>query len=224
MRGDLNRKSGAALIEACLVIIMLCLILFGILQLSLLIGARDVVTYAAVGSARSASVGSGNDKLWQVAFMLTIPTAGPMLTPSMEGSGANISGATQGAMWDHAVEGSPGNQQYWAERFLIPYFLGADSRGESRAILNYANWEQGATRVQSPELSASDRADAGAFVDSPVEVSQLVPLSMPFARVFYRQNMHSLWRNGGDQYAVPHIEFRETAAVENHAAYYMERE
>ena len=218
MRDRLKNKRGAALIESCLVIIMLCLILFGLLQVSYLLGARDIIAYASVGVARSASVGSDDFMLLKTTRMLTIPTGGPMLAPSSVTRGADVYGDTEGRKWDMAVETSPENEQYWTERFLIPFFLGTESYAESRAVLDYANWMQGATRVASPELHGTDTIEE-LILDTPVH--QYVPLAMPFARVFYRENLYPLWREGTEHPSVPHAFIRESAAMENHAAYYM---
>lgn len=230
MTGRPKSKAGAALVESCLVIIMLCLILFGMLQVSYLIGARDVIAYASVGVARSASVGFDDFMLYKAARMFTIPTAGPMLVPGVSSSRGGSSGYRQGELWDRAVENVPENEQYWTEKALIPFFLGAESPAEARAVLNYENWEVAATRVRSPELHGQDTLSER-ILDVPV--MQYVPMVMPFARVFYRKNVYDTYRNnaGGlaqnsfvgapTYFEVPHVFMRESAGMENHAAYYM---
>ena len=203
--------------ESCLVIIMLCLILFGLLQVSYLIGARDILAYASVGVARSAAVGFDDFMLYKTARMLTIPTAGPMLTPDTTAS-VRPSGATRGAMWDSAVETHASSEQYWAERYLIPFYLGAETPAEARAVLNYDNWEQSSTRVRTPEIIGSEAS--ADILDVPI--SQYVPMAMPFAAAYYRMNMYTLHRtDASTQIEVPHALMRESAAMENHAIYYL---
>lgn len=218
MRDRLKRKRGAALIESSLVIMMLCLILFGMLQVSYLIGARDVVSYASVGVARSAAVGMDDFMLYKAARMFTIPTAGPMSTPEIA-TGVDPSGNSMGQTWDNAVERNPGSEQYWQERYLIPFYLGAEDPAEARAVLNYDNWEQSATRVQAPEIVGSE-AEA-AILDVPVR--QYVPLALPFSRAWWPFNMFALYRSSGayNGQVVPHADMRESAGMENHALYYL---
>lgn len=78
-----RRKSceGAALIESCIVIILLCLILFGILQVSLVTAAYDVNIYAASCAVRSAAVGYSDKELDsmvnKVLHVAALPAAGP---------------------------------------------------------------------------------------------------------------------------------------------------
>ncbi len=76
-----KRCEGAALIESCIVIILLCLILFGILQISLVTAAYDVNLYAASCAARSAAVGYRDERQEDMANKVfnvaALPTLGP---------------------------------------------------------------------------------------------------------------------------------------------------
>ena len=56
-----KKCEGAAMVESCIVIILLCLILFGMLQLSIVTAAHDVNIYAASCGVRCAAVGYDND-------------------------------------------------------------------------------------------------------------------------------------------------------------------
>ena len=81
MRGRKGHKEGSAIVESCLVMAILCLVLFGILQVSYIIAARNVVNYSAVATARAASVGLNDFMLHKVSRYICIPAAGPAETP-----------------------------------------------------------------------------------------------------------------------------------------------
>jgi hypothetical protein len=72
-----KRCEGAALVESCIVIIILCLILFGILQLSILTAAHDVNIYAASSGARCAAVGYDNDMVEKSIRIAALANMGP---------------------------------------------------------------------------------------------------------------------------------------------------
>ncbi len=81
MNSSRKRSEGAVLVESCIVIILLCLILFGILQVSIVTAAYDVNLYAASCAARSAAVGyADNDAdsmVNKVLHVAALPALGP---------------------------------------------------------------------------------------------------------------------------------------------------
>jgi len=216
MKNTPKRSVGAALVESCLVMAMLCLILFGILQVSYLVAARDVISYTAVAASRSASVGFNDFMIFKATRVISIPTAGPIITPQVSGGGSPA-GSTGGQMWDTAVRDVPYSEQYWQERYLIPFYLGAEEWNELDAILDYENWHDIDVRINSNLLGAPD--------DNMVEVNvyQYVPMVFPFARAFYRGNMAQVSRSNGDiADEVPRVFMKESVRMENHSALYME--
>ena len=80
-----QRCEGAALIESCIVIVLLCLILFGMLQLSIVTAAYDVNIYAASCAARCAAVGYDGNMVDKAVHVAALPTLGPK-------PGFNVSG------------------------------------------------------------------------------------------------------------------------------------
>ncbi len=52
-----NSKEGATIVESCLVMAFLCLILFGVLQVSILTAASEVLVYASSAGVRCATIG-----------------------------------------------------------------------------------------------------------------------------------------------------------------------
>jgi Flp pilus assembly protein TadG len=211
----LSKRSGAALVEACLVIVMLCLILFGILQVSYLIMAKDVLSLATFSAARSATVGMSDEFIDRVARAASIPTAGPMVSRAFMNE-KPLAGTTYGKQWDNALAGDPQSDQYWYEKDAIPYYLGAVDSADLPGILDYYNWKSGDTDVSASRTGGS----GGSYID--VEVVQNVPLEFPFAEAFYRANMGTMVRPGATE-RVPRWNFEETVSMENHSALYLEK-
>ena len=231
-----ENKRGAALVESCLVLVMLCLILFGVLQVSYLVGARDVLSYASMASARSAQVGYNDLMVEKAALYLGIPAAGPIITPSFRHSTQTVHDdpLTVGERWGSASNldgGGVNASQYYAEMNLKERFLAADSESEMVGILNYDNWMSSDTRLQVVSSDSSGMVSARIF--------QNVPMVMPFARIFaafipsseevnvYRGDTRGLARNswGSDltpgSFSVPALEIQHVQALEDHAAYYL---
>lgn len=81
MSSHRKRCEGAALIESCIVIILLCLILFGMLQVSLVTAAHDINVYAASCGTRCAAVGytyTGEDSMvYKAIRVAALPNLGP---------------------------------------------------------------------------------------------------------------------------------------------------
>jgi len=201
------------MVESCLVIAMLCIILFGILQVSYLVMARDVVSFAAFASARAATVGMREEFVGRVARVTSIPAAGPMVNNTFV-THANISrNSKPGNAWDAAVAASPSSDQYWVEKYNIPYYLGVRQEDELSYWLNYYNWLSLDTLI----TAAADRATDLVYVN----VEQDVPLAFPFASGFYRANMGTMRRPGAPNAEVPRAHFQAGLSFEDHSALYL---
>lgn len=206
-----NLRAGAALIESCLAIIMLCLILFGILQVSYLVAAKDVISFSAFAACRAATVGMKEDFVNRVVRTTSLPMAGPMLNNQyiVRNPGSSVS---EGKIWDQALLATPSSDQYWMEQYAIPYYLGAGDTAEMTGILNYYNWVNMGTLITS-----STRYTQGSVE---VAVSQNVPIAFPFARAFYRGNMGTMTRQDGT-HTVPRSPITAQLTVENHSTLYL---
>mgnify|MGYP001819533464 FL=1 len=205
------------MIESCLAVIMLCLILFGILQVSYLIMARDVITFSAFASARSLTVGMKEEFVERVARTASIPVAGPIVTPSSLVDHAGLPDEGQGAMWDRALGEGPQSDQFWVEHYLIPYYLGADDEGDLDGILNYLNWVNSDTELSIESSEAGDE-------EAKVTISQYVPLAFPFAKAFFQDDMGMIVRRSGDGYVFREVPFylvEQTVKIENHSELYL---
>jgi len=77
MRGSNRSKEGASIVESCIVMILLCLVLFGILQVSILTAAHDVLLYAASSGARCATIGYNDEMVKKTIRVAALPSMGP---------------------------------------------------------------------------------------------------------------------------------------------------
>jgi Flp pilus assembly protein TadG len=224
--GRSDRKAGVAMVETCLAIAMLCIILFGILQVSYLVAARDVISFSAFAAARSATVGLNEDFVSRVVRVVSIPTAGPMKGGTFVDH-VNINpDQAVGSAWNQALQAAPYSDQYWVEKNNIPYYLGARSEAELDYYLSYYNWVNTDTAITASMLRETD----GSVY---VYVEQGVPLAFPFARGFYRKEIGTMTRvmpswNGSEVagyseqiLSVPISEMSEDLSVEDHSALYL---
>ena len=140
-----GQKQGAAMVESCVVMVLLCLILFGILQVSYVVAARNVVSYTAIATARAASVGLNDFMLYKVSHYASIPSAGPVRTPTGFGA-ARPGGKSVGAMWDNAIarDSEPRSELGSYEVAVKEAYHMAGPEG-FREILDYENWQRDET-------------------------------------------------------------------------------
>lgn len=210
-----GHKEGAALVESCLVIALLCLILFGILQMVYVVAAQNVINYSAVATARSAAVGMNDFMLHKVSRYTTIPTAGPVRVPSGFG-GVRPEGESLGAQLLNAV--SPQNDprsalgQYEAGVYQS-YHLASPS--VYMDMLDYDNWQREETAV-SFTVAEDSKLDM-----LHVEVKQRVPFTLPFSRVFLGHLPTAQVERGGELGAYPAKEMSAQVTIEDHARLYM---
>lgn len=152
-------KRGQALIESCMVVAFVCLIFFGIFQISQLYAAQEVLDYAAGRGARAITVGFNKFMVKKTVRVGAIANAGRMINPGYQG----------GPSAAHALETA-----------RIPLYLGAENDGQLDAILNYKYWD-----TVHPDVSGSSMGD-GTFRYS---VDQAVCLTnTPFVGAFYESD------------------------------------
>lgn len=75
-------QRGSSIVEGVIAILLICLILFGLLQLFLLYTAQEFTDYSSFRTARSISVGFNNILAKVEARTRAIPVSGEVLTPS----------------------------------------------------------------------------------------------------------------------------------------------
>lgn len=113
-------RAGQSLIESCLVMIIVCILFFGIFQISQLFAAQEVLQYAAGRGARAKAVGFNRFMVFKTVRVGSIPNAGQLVNPDAPGGPA---------------------VQYAAEAARIPLYLGGENYGQLRAILDYDAWD-----------------------------------------------------------------------------------
>ncbi|MCX6996531.1 MAG: pilus assembly protein [Kiritimatiellaeota bacterium] len=193
-------RAGQRLIESCLVVVVLCLLLFGMLQVSHLYMVSEVLDYAATAGARAHSVGFNAFMVEKTIQVAAIPASGRMLNPSMASVAvANPVWGTQrvGWLWDFALRSHPDSRQFNdIERVRIPEYLGAEW-WQRYGYLNYEAWDNHA--LQAFMFETADSVEA--------RVQLEVPVRFPFHRAFYGADM---------------VPYESKVTMENHYPMYLQ--
>jgi hypothetical protein len=217
-------KNGAAMIESCIVLLFLFLILFGLLQTSYMVAARDVLYFSSMATARSAQVGYNDFMLEKVARVSSIPMAGPIRNPKISGGSGALSASSPGELWDDAVSfggGGGSSLQYSAERARIPAYLAAETPSQLRAILDYDFWQTSDTSVRVTPVTWGGWP-RGTLLH--VGVGQCVPMMMPYASAiadFIPYAVRVRVYSSEGRITVPAIEIASRITVEDHAYDYL---
>jgi len=215
VRDRFRHRQGSSLVESCIVMALLCLILFGFLQTAYIVAARNVLNYAAVATARARSVGLNDFMLMKVSHYASIPAAGPITAPAGNFGTDRPEGLTTGARLSTALsrEQAPISAQGdYVVSVKEAYHLASTTKFAQ--ILNYANWDGGLTE---PFVTySSDNDDV-----LTVQVEQTLPLVMPFSRAFFpRLDLVTASRDGREE-QYPGKTIRATAHIEDHSALYL---
>lgn len=210
----LGKKHGSAMVESSIVMVLLCLILFGILQVSYLVASHNVINYTAYATARAASVGLNDFMLYKVSHYTSIPVAGPITTPS--GFAENRpSGTSAGGLWDNAIarEHAPVSELGIYEISVKEaYHMANPSVFDS--ILNYENWQSAETGIRFEYESDTDDLLT-------LRVEQTIPLVFPFSRVFFGYLDPVAARRGGTVGMYPGKRISSTVVIEDHSKLYL---
>ena len=188
------------MIEACFVIIFICLILFSLLQISHLYAAHEVIAYAAGRAARAETVGFNRFMVYKTYRVGAIPNAGQMLTPALTGPSSASAGIDWAAehgitLWTDAMAASPESPLTDIERSSIPLYLGSEHWGYLPGILDYADWDTiSYGSVRNPAQIS-------------VSLSQDYPLRYPFRSLYYA------WDS---------VPIEGTCEIEHHASLYLD--
>jgi len=184
-------RSGQSLIEACMVIIVLCLIVFGVAQRSQMYMALEILDHAAVCGARARAVGFNDFMVQKTIRAAAIPLAGQMIQPSYVSNPYAIIPTQRphvGGAWDTALRFRGGSGQTRVEKIQLPYYLGSGDWGEAAGYLDYQlNYldkygaKQRTTRFQ--DLVNASLTENGASVTA--TVSHDFPLNFAFHRALY---------------------------------------
>lgn len=145
-----NARSGQSLIESCLAAGLICLIFMGMVEISRLITAYQILNYAATCGARARTVGFNDWMVKKAVRTAAIPNAGKMITPQFDKANPFIrsqmdlfmSGRPRrpGSLWSSLLAITPRSEQYAIERSRIPEYLGSPYDALARNILDYSDW------------------------------------------------------------------------------------
>lgn len=196
----LSSKSGQAILESFGIMMLLCLILFGIVQLVLMYTAREINQYAADASVRARTVGFNRFMVYKVNRVASIANAGQMRAPSRMpfGNADAWHEMTAGQSFFTSIRSNPRSRQFAEiEQFSIPLYLGADHVGQLPGILDYEDWQ----RISGPIYTGAPGYTVG------VQVHHNYPLRMPLYRAFSSRD---------------HIRLRAEARLADHAYLYLE--
>ncbi len=146
-----NARNGQSLIESCLAIALICLVFMGMLEVSRLLTAKQVLNHAAACGARARTVGFNDWMVNKVVHVAAIPNAGRMTTPQIENidtflraqTGRYLSGRHKqpGSLWSSLLSATPSSSQYPIEISRIPEYLGSPYRERAMNILDYEDWD-----------------------------------------------------------------------------------
>lgn len=192
-------RSGQSIIESCIVMGIMCLVLLGVLQLSQLFAAKEILNYAASRGARAKAVGFNEFMVWKTMRVGVIPNAGVISSPEIERAASSLAIDTPTALWESwnsVFRETPASTQGETEQSRIPLYLGSDSRNQLQPILDYEDWDT--VSVDDPTEDESGMVSA--------TTSQDYPLRIPMHTAFY----------AGDN-----IELTGGARMENHHSLYL---
>lgn len=148
------------MVESVFVIMLLCLIFWGLLQAALLYNHERVLQFASFASARSATVGFQQDFYNRSYRVAAIPASGTMLAPNQNWTGANQQ-----------------LQQLGTETMLIPLYLRRAPTGN----LDYSFWD----RYNMLPNILPNVPSANMLEESHVQEH---PLEMPMVGAYYNLN------------------------------------
>jgi len=196
-----SRRSGQAILETFIAVLLLCLVLFGILQVLLVYNARTLAHHAAARTARSRSVGLNEWMQEKVMRVASIPASGRMTyVDGGFGETALPERLALGERIDRAIDVRnplPPSAQTMAELEAISLYMTTRNHLVADSILSYEAWDEG-------WLGMRHWADRNL---AHVAVWNRYPLEMPFHRLFYAPWDDAVTVRG------------EAAAIEHHELY-----
>ena len=198
----MSSRSGQSLIESCIVIIILCLIVFGVAQRSQLYMALEILDHAAVCGAHAHAVGLNDFMVQKSVRIVVIPLAGEMTQPSYSPSVLTIPNQHRiGSTWDTAVHFHGGSTQSGIEISNMEDYLLSQDWGEAAGYLDYKldylnryGWtaDNSGTPTKTPNIERTVRLQniVNAFVteDSALVTATVThdfPLNYAFHRALY---------------------------------------
>lgn len=205
--------SGQAALETLIVVLIVSILLFGLLQVVLVLNGREILHHAAARAARSRAVGFNYWMATKALRVAAIPNSGQLLTwDASEESGwypLGSPGTKPGAVWDRALEAEPPESpRVVFERARVPAYLVADNPFQAEPILDYAEWSRGS-------FWHEEQHGALGTGTLKLRVMQDFPLWMPLRSLIF-----PFVRT--DEQGVGRVRLSGESEVGYHAAYYLE--
>lgn len=194
----MSSRSGQSLIEACVVIIVLCLIVFGVAQRSQQYMAMEILDHAAVCGARARAVGFNDFMVQKTIRAAAIPLAGQMIQPTYVSNPYAIIPTQSphiGGAWNTAVRFRGGSGQTSIEKIQLPYYLGSGDWGEAAGYLDYQRDYLDQRGNPGPTVRLQDLVSAFLNEDSSsvtATVNHDFPLNFAFHRALYAADVLAL--------------------------------
>ena len=139
------RQSGQAMIESLVVILVVCFLLFSLLELARGFAGREILRHSAARAARARTVGFNDWMCTKVMRVAAIPNAGKMLEPAYASfTDGELRGALAskrpGQLWDWSLAANPRSERAVTEAARIPDYLASEHDERARHILDYEGW------------------------------------------------------------------------------------
>jgi hypothetical protein len=208
-----SSKRGQSLIEACLAMGVICVVFFGLFQISQLAAAREILHHAAARGARAKTVGFNEFMVAKAIRVAAIPNAGRMVVPIFINENLELQQMVQtqgpGELWDNVLSNTdPSSLQQNLESARIPEYMGSENWAQADFILDYDDWD-------SIGWTFPSLVPDGTLLE--VHVSQHYPLRIPLHRVFYAPEPVII-----DGYPVDTVDLDGYATIENHYPLYLD--
>ena len=182
-------RAGQAMLETLLVMLVTCLLFFGLLQMAIVFNAREILHHSAARAARAKAVGFNAWMVEKAQRVAAIPNSGALLEPVVDAAVPFLDPTlTPGANWDRAVASSTGARRparTAIELARIPEFLASENHLRGEAILDYQEWANRSFDVSTARSGVLAAALGGSGTVR-ATVRQRFPLWVPFHELIYR--------------------------------------
>ncbi len=213
MRGA-NRRSGQAMVESVIVVLVICFLLFSLLELARGFAGREILRHSAARAARARTVGFNNWMCTKVMRVAAIPNAGRMTEPSYASfTDAELRSAlatkSPGELWDWSLTANPRSDRGGTEAARIPDYLASEHEERARYILDYEGWNN----IHAIGLGGDASAASGTLE---VKVRQKMPIDIAVKALCDWVGVLSPALDRG------HMTLAGRCAIENHYSLYLE--
>jgi hypothetical protein len=200
---------GQSIIESCIAIGLICVMFIGVLQVSQMYAAREVLHHTAARGARAKTVGFSWWMVRKAIRVASIPNAGRLIEPAFDNEDPALRSLMQknphpGDLWTAALGVTPASLQFNLERALIPEYMYAAYRERANYVLNYEGWDR--IHADHGESAIIDGAISAA-PEVTIKVWQSYTNWLNLPRTFYSGDSVSL-----------HAEY----SMENHSSVYLD--